>query len=192
MKSGNNFTRHHLITHTNKLKLFSHQMISKISGSVLLFRLWNSFLWMLQWYPVCQRLFLDVSACDWPRSISAAPSLHTREKTPGTKGIATHDNKSHNLITRMKNVGHNYHDLCSLMKLVWYLYHNSTKAFCVWVIVLSNNLQEQPSLLAPRRLGHFVRRDACTSVTEIPHWWRKICQECGQELRLVDVVVTLL
>ena len=35
VKLGNNFTRHHLITHTNKLKLFSHQMISKNSGSVL-------------------------------------------------------------------------------------------------------------------------------------------------------------
>ena len=140
----------------------------------------------IQRYPGCQRLFLDVSACDWPRSISAALSLRTREKTPGTKSIATHDNKSHNLITRMKKVGHNYHGLCSLMKLFWYLYHNSTKAFCVSVIVLSNNLQEQASLLAPRHLGHFVRRDVCTSVTEIPYWWCKICQECGQELRLVD------
>ena len=129
-----------------------------------------------------------------PKHLRRTQSPHARKNPwyPGTKGIATHDNKSHNLITRMKNVGHNYHGLCSLMKLVWYLYHNSTKAFCVWVIVLSNNLQEQPSLLAPRRLGHFVRRDACTSVTEIPHWWRKICQECGQELRLVDVVVILL
>ena len=169
-------------------------MISKNSGSVLFCYLDFEIVSC-----VCCNGTLGVRDFSWtcrpatdPEASPPHPVSTREKKTPGTKGIATHDNKSHNLITRMKNVGHNYHGLCSLMKLVWYLYHNSTKAFCVSVIVLSNNLQEQPSLLAPRRLGHFVRRDACTSVTEIPHWWRKICQECGQELRLVDVVVILL
>ena len=35
------------------------------------------------------------------------------------------------------------------------------------------------------------QEDVCTSATEIPHWWRKICPKSGQELLLVNIVVII-
>ena len=40
-------------------------------------------------------------------------------------------------------------------------------------------------------LGRYVRRDVCASATEIPYWRHKICLESGQELWLVNIVVSL-
>ena len=37
----------------------------------------------------------------------------------------------------------------------------------------------------------FCHERQCASATEIPYWWCKICPESGQELWMVNVVVTL-
>ena len=109
----------------NKLKLFSHQVNSKNSVSVLFYYLDFEIVSC-----VCCNGTLGVRDFSWTCRPAADAELkrlrrtHARavsareNKTPGTKGIATHDNKSQNLITRMKKVGHNCHGLCSLMKLV--------------------------------------------------------------------------
>ena len=44
-------------------------------------------------------------------------------------------------------------------------------------------------ILAPRRSGHFARRNVCASATEIPYWWREFCPESGQELWLVIILI---
>ena len=59
------------------------------------------------------------------------------------------------------------------------------------VIFHHPNLRIQPFLLAPRRWRCFARRKVCASATEIPCWWRKNCPDSGQELWLVEIVVTL-
>ena len=37
------------------------------------------------------------------------------------------------------------------------------------------SLRKQPSLLPPRHLRRFARRNVCDSATEIPYWWRNQC-----------------
>ena len=59
---------------------------------------------------------------------------------------------------------------------------------CFWAHVNSVyrfSLRKQSFLLSPRRRGHLARRNVCDSLTEIPHWWRKICPESGQKSWLV-------